>query len=104
MIHQLKTEKQYFDAVLTGAKTFEARENDRDFQVGDFLALNEIQGEEGVYTGRCCIVRVTYILNDQRYVKQGLVIMAFEPCMIMCAGDQTKQSASGPAAYGGLGR
>lgn len=104
MIHQLKTQKQYFDAILSGAKTFEARENDRDFQVGDFLALNEVQGQEGIYTGRCCIVRVTYILSDWQYTKQGFVIMAFEPCMILCPGDKARggmMAMSGQETYGG---
>lgn len=39
--HSLKTWPLYFDAVLSGEKTFEIRENDRSFQRGDVLHLQE---------------------------------------------------------------
>ena len=42
MIHQLKTEHNFFEDVISGKKTFEVRKNDRDFMVGDFLALKEL--------------------------------------------------------------
>ena len=41
MIHELKTLPEYFEAVRKGDKTFELREDDRNFKVGDYLALNE---------------------------------------------------------------
>jgi hypothetical protein len=37
--HELKTDPEAFDAVASGAKTFELRRNDRDYQVGDVLVL-----------------------------------------------------------------
>lgn len=37
--HTLKTWPHYFDAVACGAKTFEGRKNDRDFQPGDTVIL-----------------------------------------------------------------
>lgn len=37
--HILKLNKRYYDAVANGIKTFEIRENDRDYKVGDTLAL-----------------------------------------------------------------
>lgn len=40
-IHRLKTHVSYFQALRRGDKTFEARLNDRDFQVGDVLDLIE---------------------------------------------------------------
>lgn len=45
MIHQLKIDSEYFDDVASGKKTFEVRKNDRNFLVGDFLALNETAEE-----------------------------------------------------------
>lgn len=42
MIHQLKCEAKYFEELCFGTKTFEVRKNDRDFHVGDYLALNEL--------------------------------------------------------------
>jgi ParB family chromosome partitioning protein len=87
MIHQLKCERQYFEAVAAGRKTFEVRQNDRDYQEGDFLALNEITAGEDtpagyVYTGRSCLVQVDYILEDEQYLQPGYVCMAIKPCAI----------------------
>lgn len=84
MIHQLKTEENFFDDVTTGKKPFEVRKNDRDFMVGDYLALNEVETTDGIAkeTGRCCIVKVSYILNDERFVKNGMVILGIDACSI----------------------
>ena len=54
MIHALKTLPEYFEAVWENKKTFELRKNDRDFKVGDYLALLwRENGRGGV--GRCYI-------------------------------------------------
>ena len=81
MIHELKTEKGFFEDVISGIKNFEVRKDDRLFEVGDFLALNEINEDKG-YTGRCCIAKVAYILRDERFVKEGYVIMGIQGCYI----------------------
>lgn len=93
MIHQLKIETKNFDDVVEGIKPFEVRENDRDFRVGDYLALNEIAEKTcstdiGKETGRCCLVHVTYVLTDARYVKDGYAILGIRPCAIISR-DQT---------------
>ena len=36
-VHNIKIKKKYYDAVLSGEKTFEIRKNDRDYQVGDII-------------------------------------------------------------------
>ena len=87
MIHQLKCDQQYFEAVAAGRKTFEVRQNDREYQEGDYLALNEITTGEDTptgyaYTGRCCMVVVDYILEDEKYLQPGYVCMAIKPCYI----------------------
>lgn len=61
MIHALKIQPKYFDAVRSEVKTFELRKNDRDFRVGDFLALNEWDDDH--YTGRTELREVRYMLN-----------------------------------------
>ena len=75
MIHALKTLPEYFEAVRKGDKTFELRENDRDFRVGDYLALNEWDGEK--YTGRALLAKITYMLdpNDIMACVGGFVIL-----------------------------
>lgn len=78
MIHELKILSGYFKDVLDGRKSFEVRKNDRDFREGDLLALNEYG--EGGYTGRCCLVKIDYILNDKNYVLKDYVILGIKPC------------------------
>ncbi len=81
MIHSLKTHKQYFRAVISGRKTFEIRKNDRNFNIGDFLALNEYDAEEQCFTGNSCLVYVDYILNDNEYCKTDYVVMSIKPVL-----------------------
>ena len=46
MTHHLKTKPEYFQAVIDGKKPFEIQYNDRNFQTGDRVILNEYLGEE----------------------------------------------------------
>lgn len=72
MIHVLKIEPQFFEAVIDGKKTFEVRQNDRNFRVGDYLLLKELNDtRQRIYTGRTALLRVTYILKDERFCKAG---------------------------------
>ena len=43
MNHNIKSLPQYFEAVLNHTKTFEIRENDRDYKVGDTITLHETE-------------------------------------------------------------
>jgi hypothetical protein len=79
MIHELKILPEYFNAVVSGEKTFEIRKNDRPFHKGDLLALNEFNGQ---YTGNSCLVYVDYILDNPDYVKQGMIVMGIKPCSV----------------------
>lgn len=75
MVHYLKTWPIFFEEVLNGNKTFEIRkENDRVFNVGDILVLEEYTVDSG-YTGRSVIKEVTYVLRDLKFVKEGFVVM-----------------------------
>ncbi len=91
MIHQLKIEKQHFEDVVSGKKTFEVRNNDRNFQEGDGLALNEID-ENGVYTDRSALYDVIYVLKNPEYVKEGFVILGIRPCVVEIKPVGTKPS------------
>lgn len=106
MKHELKTLSEYFQAVKAGAKTFEIRQNDRGFKVGDTLLLREwipcvecngtrrvwpegkrgasehcegCDGMEhaGIYTGETVKKSVSYMTD---YAQQkGHVVMALQP-------------------------
>lgn len=73
--HYLKTETEYYQAIEKGLKTFELRQNDRNFQIGDMLYLQETVN--GVYTGRELPQKeVVYILEGGKYgLQEGYVIM-----------------------------
>lgn len=45
MDHELKIWPQYYKRVSDGTKTFEVRNNDRDFQMGDSVTLREYDPE-----------------------------------------------------------
>ena len=75
--HELKCWPEYFQATLDGTKTFELRQNDRYFQVGDLLHLREWKPDypssvvcHGKYTGRECKVQVCWIM--QGTIQTGL--------------------------------
>ena len=80
MIHELKILPEYFEAVIEGRKTFEIRKNDRVFEIGDMLALNEYADGKR-YTGNSCLVYVDYILRGE-YCKEGYVVMSIKPCIV----------------------
>lgn len=65
-LHILKCAQLYFQKVVDGTKTFEVRKNDRGFQVGDYILLNETTNEPDGYTnvmtGQNQLVQITYIL------------------------------------------
>lgn len=80
MVHELKIEPEYFKDVLSGDKTFEIRENDRNYRVGDYLALNEWNAKEKKHTGRSLLARVTYMLTDERFVAEGYAVLGIRLC------------------------
>ena len=98
MTHYLRIAPEYFEAVLSGAKTFEVRrEDDKTFAVGDMLILREwdfnrlpepvrawygaLSGDSldslsaDAYTGCECTVHVTYVLRDFGGLEPGYVVM-----------------------------
>jgi len=84
MIHALKTAPVFFEASVAGLKGFEVRKNDRPYNTGDYVALNEWNGEG--YTGRCTLHKIVYILSDPEYCKEGYVVLGLEPCAIRTRG------------------
>ena len=95
--HHLKTWPHEFDAVRSGAKTFEVRSNaDRDFDVGDWLYLHKWDpgskspiASRGQYitpeghgwheqeSADTIIAEVTYILHGGRFhLAPGVCVMA----------------------------
>lgn len=79
MVHELKIKSEYFNKVLSGEKTFEIRFNDRGFNVGDILILNEFF--EGEYTGKKINVKVIYLLSHKDFqegIPDGYVVLGIK--------------------------
>lgn len=64
-LHHLKSWPQFFHALSTGTRTHELRQNDRGYNVGDILVLEEYDKESG-YTGGSCSFLVTSITSDDQ--------------------------------------
>lgn len=77
-IHELKTWPEYFHAVRTGIKTFELRINDRNFQIGDILKLQEWNPKTKLYTNNFIFVEITYMLEGVFNLPKDIVIMSIK--------------------------
>lgn len=86
MIHQVKCEHQFFEDVVRGNKPFEVRKNDRNYQVGDYLAMNELTEDKTGYTRRSALFVIDYVL---RYEDMPLAlgydyaVLGIRPCTIV---------------------
>ena len=77
--HNLKIYPEYYEAVTSGAKTFELRFNDRNYHVGDTLRLREYVPHTQTYTSRETTVTVTYILESVTGLQDGYCILGITP-------------------------
>lgn len=77
-VHHLKTWTPYFKDVQIGKKQFEVRKNDRDYQVGDTLILEEFNPDKEIKTGAWIPKLIVYKLDDKRFVKEGFVILGMQ--------------------------
>lgn len=75
--HKLKILPEYFKAMLDETKTFEVRRNDRDYKVNDILMLKEWNKDKG-YTGRWITAKISYILDNSEFCKDGFVILGIK--------------------------
>lgn len=79
MIHHLKTLPKYFIATATKHKTFEVRDNDKGFGVGDILCLKEWFPDDQRYSGRELFCYVEYIMQGGQFgIADSHVVMSIE--------------------------
>lgn len=102
MIHAIKIQPPYFEDVISGRKQFEIRLNDREYQEGDYLALNEWEQTSSVgghYTGRSCLVYVDYILYGAQLgigLDEDYCIMSIKPCRVYSIQDGIREVMMAP--------
>ena len=63
-IHELKTNTEYFEQTKKGIKPWEIRINDRDYQVGDIVILQEWDVDTKRYTHRVAHGKIIYMLDN----------------------------------------
>lgn len=78
--HHLDVWKKFYRELVAGRKTFEVRIDDRDYQTGDIVVLQECDdntytGKSG-FTGRTVRFRVGYLLRDWPGVSDGYVVLS----------------------------
>jgi hypothetical protein len=62
--HHLKSWPQYFRPIMEGLRTHELRRNDRGFEVGDSIVLEEFDPVGQEYTGERCEVEITSMTSQ----------------------------------------
>ena len=75
MTHCLKILPQFFEVVNKGKKNFELRKNDRPFEVGDTLILQEYRASKSKYTGKEIKRVITYVLKSVEGMKPDYCIL-----------------------------
>jgi hypothetical protein len=80
MIHSLKTWPEYYREIANGNKTFELRKDDRPYDTGDKLILQEYNPATGKYTGEELKFNVGYVYRGTEFgLKEGYCIMSLTP-------------------------
>lgn len=79
MTHALKTWPAYFNPIETGKKNFELRKDDRPFEVGDDIILQEYDPEKKEYSGKELQFIIGYIYRGNEFgLKKGYCIIALK--------------------------
>lgn len=66
--HELKTIEPFFTDVWLGLKKFEVRENDRNYERGDYLLLRAFNPITEEYNGTRILCLVEYVLRAQDFI------------------------------------
>lgn len=96
MNHIIKILEDFADAVVSGEKTFEIRENDRGYQKGDYVVFKTIPGhpiEQKVY-------KITYVINGWG-LKNGYVAFGIKEVKVAVSGiiEDIETSSVDPEQY-----
>ena len=79
-IHNLKVLSEYFHPLCDGRKTFEIRNNDRGFKVGDVLSMHLWSAKAGYLKAIAPVMRmVTYITDYEQ--RPEFVVLALSSCL-----------------------
>lgn len=79
--HTLKIWPDFFADVISGAKKYEIRKNDRGFKLGDELILQEWNPHTAKFSGRSCVVRVVHITYGSD-LPPGVIALGVALCVM----------------------
>lgn len=91
--HELKTHPQYFRLVWSGVKRYEVRKDDRNFQEGQSVLLEEYEptqdGTGGTYTGRWILGTIPTVVRDVPHfgLNPGFCVFGFNEVFRSSHGD-----------------
>lgn len=71
-VHKIKILPRYFNRVSIHTKVAEVRFNDRDYKEGDWLVLEEWDGD---YSGRCLVRQIVSVDNLDSIGLSGWVLL-----------------------------
>lgn len=81
--HYVRSWSHFYKAIRDGLKTHDLRDDDRNYQVGDLICLQEYDNIEGRYTGQELWTEVTYITGratpcaySSAVLQKGYVILS----------------------------
>lgn len=77
-IHRLKTWSEHFRRVDVGSKSFEIRYDDRGYEEGDYLVLDEWDQDRCAYTTAKPIVRIVTCVVRGFGLHEGYVAMGVD--------------------------
>lgn len=63
--HYVKSWQHFYQAIKRGEKLHDLRKNDREYNVGDILVLQEYDFATGRYTGESIQAEITYITDNR---------------------------------------
>lgn len=75
MRHELKITLEHYKAIISGEKTCEILLNDRNYKVGDILALSPVR-EDGKFYGLVVYCGVSHVLSDFVGLAEGYVALS----------------------------
>ncbi|MBR1382771.1 MAG: DUF3850 domain-containing protein [Ruminococcus sp.] len=79
-VHKLKLNIDFYDDVMNGLKTFEIRNDDRNFQVGDFIVFTPFAQSIELPDPDVHIFRITYKIGWTQFagLKEGYAVLGIE--------------------------
>lgn len=80
--HMVKSWSHLYDAIVSGAKSYDLRKNDRDYKVGDILHLKQYDNINGKFTGWQTTRRISYITSNDTPCAVSSAVLPNEYCIL----------------------